>query len=196
MLRKGEFVCPTGLEISTKVECGRAFGYVKWTYGQLQNKRILQEGPWNGVPFGCSIQFGLPSDATYYQDYSPHWNTKADTSNSRSVNNEFVTICKQPSQDVYVMLPKGSSECCCNKKILTSAECGKAYAQLQRNNPHLQNKRNLQIGGWNGVPYGCSIQYGLFGDSYFQDYSPHWNSNKATNNARRDNFEFISICKA
>ena len=56
------------------------------------------------------------------------------------------------------------------------------------------NKRGIQIGGWNGVPFGCSIQLGVPGDSFYHDYSPHWNTNAATSNSRLG--EFLILCKS
>merc|ERR1712096_82976 len=88
----GTYTCPRDRRIATVAECQAAFNVVKAKIG-ISHKRSMQVGKWQGVPFGCSIQVGLPGDR-YYHDYSPHWNTKVNTNNARAATGEFRIICK------------------------------------------------------------------------------------------------------
>jgi len=88
-------ICHRSDRIDTAAECSAAYNAIQSEYG-LTNTRGLQQGHWNGVPYGCSVQWNT---AMYDQQYdqAPHWNTYSDTDNSRVTNGEFLRICKSPA---------------------------------------------------------------------------------------------------
>jgi len=103
----GTTSCPSGRAITTQADCQAAFDAVKADAG-IMNRRPLQVGNWNGVPYGCSIQVGVVGDY-YYHDYSAHWNAYSGTDNTRVSNGEFRLICKPDAGTCPLNYPHTSS---------------------------------------------------------------------------------------
>ena len=61
----------------------------------------------------------------------------------------------------------------------------------------LNPRRDIQVGEWNGVPYQCAAQVGIWKETGEQgDDSFHFNTNSNTDNSRFTTGEFVMICKA
>ena len=82
--------CPAGTEITSAELCGKVSQYTG--YLQLNPKRPLQVGSWNGVPYQCSAQVG--AGGAYLNDDSLHFNSNSNTDNSRFTSGEFEMICE------------------------------------------------------------------------------------------------------
>ena len=83
--------CPRGTEITSEIRCGEASQYT--AYLQLNPKRYVQVGSWNGVPYQCSSQVG--GVGAYLNDDSLHFNSNSSTDNRRFTTGEFVMICER-----------------------------------------------------------------------------------------------------
>ena len=79
-------LCPTGYEITSESECGRASDQASLL--ELDPKRALVSGGWNGVPYQCSSQVGDGGDDAF------HWNSNSHADNSRLDSGEFRMICR------------------------------------------------------------------------------------------------------
>jgi len=105
-----------------------------------------------------------------------------------------VTDIKRTSGETTTVLMPTAEYCPIGRGVRNSEDCQTAFNRIKASNPKINNRRPLQDGNWQGVPYGCSIQMGNAGDAYYEDYSAHWNAKSDTNNARATTGEFRVIC--
>ena len=77
--------CPTGNEIRNSARCLEAEQWAS-VLG-LEPKRALVQNDWVALPFQCSAQ--IQNDDTF------HFNTNANSDNTRFVTGEFVMICEK-----------------------------------------------------------------------------------------------------
>jgi len=97
MPNPGTATCPPGTDITSEYECEKA--HSNFHFNQAA-KRGLVSGVWDGVPRFCSIHYAGHYVITN-MDASPHFNTRASSSNSRATSGEFVPICKVPGHDNF-----------------------------------------------------------------------------------------------
>ena len=83
--------------------------------------------------------------------------------------------------------------CPTGTEITSESRCQEAY--VLASSLGLNPGRPLQVGNWQGVPYQCSAQVGLY-NGVPQDESLHYSTNSQTNNARFTTGEFVMICEA
>jgi len=131
LMGSGVVKCGTGFGIATAAECSAAYNSIQLADG-LTNTRGLQQGPWNGVPYACSVQY----DNSQF-DQAPHWNKNAHTDNSRVTTGEFRMICKTTTTTTTAAPTTMTAFECCRRE---AAKLQLKFSDQQRSN---------------GAPAGC-----------------------------------------
>ena len=79
-------ICESGSELLTEDDCTDALKYASELGISLLNRKDLQAGSWNHVPYQCSYQAG--------GDNSFHFNNKQTNNVHDFVNGMYKMICK------------------------------------------------------------------------------------------------------
>ena len=105
-------LCPAGYEITSESDCGRASDQANLL--ELDPKRALVSGGYNGVPYQCSAQIG--------GDHAFHWNSNSNSDNS-GLNSDppmYGMICRAGMKK---FLCDTHNDFCCLIKLLIFRNC-------------------------------------------------------------------------
>ena len=101
----------------------------------------------------------------------------------------MIYVCTVPFVKMEALVP-----CPSGTEITTESRCREAYSWAD--SMGLDPGRPLVVGTWNGVPYQCSAQVGLYCHTMtIGDDSLTFNSNSGTDNSRFTTGEFVMICE-